>query len=89
MPTTSSKLFLMATTLIIAHKLSTIEKADKIVVIHKGRIVEEGSHASLLTLNGFYYRLLHTQSLGTPKEATQALLTPKETFHELTEKLFA
>lgn len=45
------------TTLVIAHRLSTIENADKILVIDAGRIVEEGTHAELLAINGAYTRL--------------------------------
>ncbi|MDZ4338477.1 MAG: lipid A export permease/ATP-binding protein MsbA [Pseudomonas sp.] len=45
------------TTLVIAHRLSTIEKADLILVMDKGRIVERGTHAQLLALNGYYARL--------------------------------
>ncbi|WP_434696064.1 lipid A export permease/ATP-binding protein MsbA [Pseudomonas sp. Z1-14] len=45
------------TTLVIAHRLSTIEKADLILLMDKGRIVERGTHAELLALNGFYARL--------------------------------
>lgn len=45
------------TTLVIAHRLSTIESADKIIVMEQGRIVETGSHAELLGLEGAYARL--------------------------------
>ncbi|MGE0799656.1 MAG: lipid A export permease/ATP-binding protein MsbA [Lautropia sp.] len=45
------------TTLIIAHRLSTVEKADRIVVLAAGRIVEQGTHADLIARSGLYSRL--------------------------------
>jgi ATP-binding cassette subfamily B multidrug efflux pump len=48
------------TSFVIAHRLSTITSADLIVVIHDGRIVEQGSHAQLLLKKGVYYQLYHT-----------------------------
>lgn len=45
------------TTLLIAHRLSTVVDADKILVVHNGRIVEEGTHKSLLELHGRYFEL--------------------------------
>lgn len=49
------------TTLVIAHRLSTIENADRILVMEKGEIVENGSHAELLALDGHYARLYRKQ----------------------------
>ncbi|MGA7732006.1 MAG: ABC transporter ATP-binding protein [Chloroflexia bacterium] len=51
------------TTLLIAHRLSTARWADRIVVMSRGRIVEEGSHATLLARNGMYARL-HSMQTG-------------------------
>ena len=50
------------TSIVIAHRLSTIQKADKIVVMHRGEIVEQGTHDELLTLNGTYSKLVMMQS---------------------------
>ena len=49
------------TTVVIAHRLSTIEHADRIVVLDGGRVVEQGTHAELLTRNGAYTRLSRIQ----------------------------
>jgi ATP-binding cassette, subfamily B, bacterial MsbA len=55
------KLLVGRTTLIIAHRLSTVRRADRLVVLDHGRIVEEGSHAELLELRGLYARLYQRQ----------------------------
>ncbi|GAA0880765.1 ABC transporter ATP-binding protein [Algoriphagus jejuensis] len=52
------------TSIVIAHRLSTIQKADKIIVLHKGEIVETGTHDSLLELGGSYTQL-HQMQLKT------------------------
>jgi len=49
------------TTLVVAHRLSTVENADRIVVLDKGRVVEQGSHTELLELQGHYARLHQLQ----------------------------
>ena len=49
---------------IIAHRLSTVEKADKIVFINKGEVVEQGAHAELLQKGGKYAKLVQRQLLG-------------------------
>jgi len=55
------KLMKNRTTLIVAHRLSTIQNADKIIVMHKGRIMEEGTHQELLSNHGMYYKLYKLQ----------------------------
>ncbi|GBO41342.1 Multidrug resistance protein pgp-3, partial [Araneus ventricosus] len=49
------------TCLVIAHRLTTIQNADSIAVIHKGGVVEQGTHQDLLKRKGHYYKLYNNQ----------------------------
>ncbi|WP_454998095.1 ABC transporter ATP-binding protein [Capnocytophaga granulosa] len=56
------KMMMNRTSLVIAHRLSTIQKADIIVVMEKGKIIEQGNHATLMAQNGTYRKLVEMQS---------------------------
>lgn len=59
------RLFQDRTTLVIAHRLSTIRQADRLLVLHHGRIVESGTHEELLSRGDIYYRLHQLQFAST------------------------
>jgi ATP-binding cassette subfamily B protein len=59
------------TTLVIAHRLATIRRVDRIVVLADGRIVEEGRHDELLARGAVYRRLHDQQMLGAGQAAAE------------------
>lgn len=64
------------TVLVVAHRLTTVERADNIVVIDKGRVAEQGSHAQLMAGGGLYCKLVQRQVLGI--ETGAEVLNPVE-----------
>ena len=68
------------TTIAIAHRLSTLRKADRLVVMDRGRIVEIGNHDQLMAAEGHYYRLYQAQARNVDTEAAEpdAPLVPRE-----------
>ncbi len=60
------------TSLVVAHRLSTVQNADRIIVLHKGKIREEGTHQQLLALEGLYYQLYQLQYAQQERETRAA-----------------
>ncbi|CAF1379240.1 unnamed protein product [Adineta ricciae] len=74
------------TTLVIAHRLSTIRNADKIIVIKNGKVVEEGNHDRLMSINGIYHDLVKQQSLSKEKEEEEDKFERQEIIRTLSEQ---
>ena len=73
------RLMVGRTTLVVAHRLSTVRALDRLLVLDKGRIAEEGSHDKLIELdNGLYRRLYERQALGLMKEFDQPVLSKQK-----------
>jgi len=70
------------TRITVAHRLSTVRNADLIVVMDKGRIVEQGNHATLLARNGLYTALVQASQNGTSGLASSANLAPENNAHD-------
>jgi ATP-binding cassette subfamily B protein len=63
------------TSIIIAHRLATVKGADRIIVLHHGRIVEQGTHDELLALRGRYFRLWLLQQRDVPPDVVESDVT--------------
>ena len=59
------------TSLVVAHRLSTIQRADRIIVLHHGEIREQGTHQELLTQRGLYWRLYKLQYADSSQDETE------------------
>ena len=57
-----NKLLVGRTSVVIAHRLSTLHNADKIIVVDHGRVAEQGTHTELLAKGGIYAKLIELQS---------------------------
>ena len=66
------------TTIAIAHRLSTLRNADRILAFDRGRLVEQGTHAELLAVDGIYARLVKIQTQVSKQPTVDTLLTAAE-----------
>lgn len=55
------------TTIVVSHRLSAIRGADKIVFIHEGKVIEEGSHDDLMALESAYYNMVKAGEINVPE----------------------
>ncbi|MHB8130624.1 MAG: ABC transporter ATP-binding protein, partial [Mobilitalea sp.] len=61
------------TVIMVAHRLSTIQNADKILLLHDGRVIEEGTHEELLAMKGKYFDL-YTRQLTAASSRKEPIL---------------
>ena len=59
-----------ATTVIVSHRLSAVRKADRIIVMNEGRIIEDGTHKELMQLNEKYAKIYKNHTLAMQMEVT-------------------
>uniref|UniRef100_A0A665V7W6 ABC-type oligopeptide transporter ABCB9 n=1 Tax=Echeneis naucrates TaxID=173247 RepID=A0A665V7W6_ECHNA len=74
------------TVLVIAHRLSTVEKADNIIVLDKGQVVEQGPHRQLMASGGLYFKLVERQVLGM-ETGTEVLNSHNEPLGSVTKPI--
>ena len=67
------------TTFIVAHRISTLKRADQIIVLHKGVIVEQGTHASLIEQGGEYARAAAIQMIDPESRAALSKIAQRTT----------
>jgi len=70
------------TSIVIAHRLSTVHNADKIIVIDHGRIAEQGTHEELMARGGIYSKLIEMQRRGANRRGDRATGNPVETHYK-------
>ena len=76
------RVMLNRTSIVVAHRLSTVQRADRIIVLHHGEIREQGSHQELLALHGLYWKLYKLQYADTEKPELPALPPDEEAVSE-------
>jgi ATP-binding cassette subfamily B protein len=75
------------TSIVVAHRLSTIQRADRIIVMHHGEIREQGTHQELLAGRGLYWMLYKLQYSDTSRPKTETLQRDEETIRPVTTRL--
>ncbi|MFM8340419.1 MAG: hypothetical protein ACKN9C_10600, partial [Fluviibacter sp.] len=70
------------TTIAIAHRLSTLRKANRLIVLDRGQIIEQGSHDDLMLLDGTYRRMVETQARQEAEDKASAMTVLGGRIHE-------
>jgi ABC-type multidrug transport system fused ATPase/permease subunit len=61
------------TTILVAHRLATVQHADRIIVLREGQIIEQGSHRELAAASGYYRRVLEMQQMSAQEGMSDVL----------------